>query len=373
MTKPLMHSKTAEAKIQERKRIVKNEVKPALLQTQSLEEKLARPVSSLKWKGMQKKISSRAQNCLENAGVKTLGDLVKLTDESLKGMRYLRGDYTLKVLKAELNGLGLRLGMGNEVEYLKKSRLLDNLAKSVDELNDLSVRSANCLQNLGFRYMFELVQKTEADLLRVRDLKKSLKELNQSLAEFGLSLGMKLDDKTLAEIKKRIPPQFAKRAEAPPAVQPVVSKPVTESSPSMQDFVEKLKQDLKARPVANLPPFASVKDGMVLETNLPKREVQDALDMGLKIKPLKSVISQAKAELSRIGELVNAQAIKALSEVVGALGSALNKEANISAAIPALVKALGDRRADVRENAAAALEKAAKGPSKLSTGRNPHG
>ncbi len=66
-------------------------------------------------------------------------------------------------------------------------------AASVDEL-ELSVRSANCLQNANIRYIGELVQKTEAEMLKTKNFgRKSLKEIKEILAEMGLSLGMKLD------------------------------------------------------------------------------------------------------------------------------------------------------------------------------------
>ena len=72
-------------------------------------------------------------------------------------------------------------------------KLNENLDKSVDEL-ELSVRSANCLQNANIRFIGELVQKTEAEMLKTKNFgRKSLKEIKEILAEMGLSLGMKLD------------------------------------------------------------------------------------------------------------------------------------------------------------------------------------
>ena len=68
-----------------------------------------------------------------------------------------------------------------------------NLYRSVEEL-ELSVRSANCLQNANIRYIYELVQKTEAEMLKTKNFgRKSLNEIKDILAEMGLSLGMKLD------------------------------------------------------------------------------------------------------------------------------------------------------------------------------------
>jgi DNA-directed RNA polymerase subunit alpha len=69
-----------------------------------------------------------------------------------------------------------------------------NLFKSVDEL-ELSVRSANCLQNANIRFIGELVQKTEAEMLKTKNFgRKSLNEIKETLASLGLSLGMTVDN-----------------------------------------------------------------------------------------------------------------------------------------------------------------------------------
>jgi DNA-directed RNA polymerase subunit alpha len=70
--------------------------------------------------------------------------------------------------------------------------LSEHLFRCVDEL-DLSVRSANCLQNADIKYIGELVQRTESDMLKTKNFgRKSLLEIKELLAEMGLSLGMKL-------------------------------------------------------------------------------------------------------------------------------------------------------------------------------------
>lgn len=68
-----------------------------------------------------------------------------------------------------------------------------NLYRSVEEL-ELSVRSANCLQNANIKYIYELVQRTEAEMLKTKNFgRKSLNEIKDILSSMGLSLGMKLD------------------------------------------------------------------------------------------------------------------------------------------------------------------------------------
>jgi len=75
----------------------------------------------------------------------------------------------------------------------EQQKLNENLWKSVDEL-ELSVRSANCLQNANIRHIGELVQRTESEMLKTKNFgRKSLKEIKEILQEMGLSLGMKLD------------------------------------------------------------------------------------------------------------------------------------------------------------------------------------
>ena len=70
----------------------------------------------------------------------------------------------------------------------------ENLFRPVDEL-ELSVRSSNCLQNAGIKLIGELVQRTEAEMLKTKNFgRKSLKEIRDILAEMDLQLGIKLDN-----------------------------------------------------------------------------------------------------------------------------------------------------------------------------------
>jgi len=71
--------------------------------------------------------------------------------------------------------------------------LNENLYRSVEEL-ELSVRSANCLKNANIRHIGELVQRTEAEMLKTKNFgRKSLNEIKEVLSEMGLTLGMKLE------------------------------------------------------------------------------------------------------------------------------------------------------------------------------------
>jgi DNA-directed RNA polymerase subunit alpha len=76
----------------------------------------------------------------------------------------------------------------------EETKLNENLFRSVDEL-ELSVRSANCLQQANIKTIGDLVQRTEAEMLKTKNFgRKSLKEIKEILAEMGLSLGMKLEN-----------------------------------------------------------------------------------------------------------------------------------------------------------------------------------
>jgi DNA-directed RNA polymerase subunit alpha len=82
-------------------------------------------------------------------------------------------------------------------DYDEAEPLNPNLFRSVDEL-ELSVRSANCLQNANIRLIGELVQKSEQEMLKTKNFgRKSLKEIKEILANMELHLGMKIDNWTL--------------------------------------------------------------------------------------------------------------------------------------------------------------------------------
>jgi DNA-directed RNA polymerase subunit alpha len=82
-----------------------------------------------------------------------------------------------------------------------------NLLRKVDEL-ELSVRSANCLKNDNIVYIGDLVQKTEAEMLRTPNFgRKSLNEIKEVLAQMGLHLGMEIPNwppDNIEELAKRL-------------------------------------------------------------------------------------------------------------------------------------------------------------------------
>ena len=86
-----------------------------------------------------------------------------------------------------------------------------NLLRKVDEL-ELSVRSANCLKNDNIIYIGDLVQKTEADMLRTPNFgRKSLNEIKEVLASMGLHLGMEIaawPPENIEELAKKLEDPF---------------------------------------------------------------------------------------------------------------------------------------------------------------------
>ncbi len=85
------------------------------------------------------------------------------------------------------------------------------LLKKVDEL-ELSVRSANCLKNDNIVYIGDLIQKTEAEMLRTPNFgRKSLNEIKEVLASMGLHLGMEVQDwppENIEDLAKRYEDQY---------------------------------------------------------------------------------------------------------------------------------------------------------------------
>jgi DNA-directed RNA polymerase subunit alpha len=86
-----------------------------------------------------------------------------------------------------------------------------NLLRKVDEL-ELSVRSANCLKNDNIVYIGDLVQKTEAEMLRTPNFgRKSLNEIKEVLTQMGLHLGMEITTwppENIEELVKRLEEPF---------------------------------------------------------------------------------------------------------------------------------------------------------------------
>ena len=96
-------------------------------------------------------------------------------------------------------------------EVMPEPEFNRNLLRRVDEL-ELSVRSANCLKNDNIVYIGDLIQKTEAEMLRTPNFgRKSLNEIKEVLISMGLHLGMEVTDwppENIEELAKRLEDQY---------------------------------------------------------------------------------------------------------------------------------------------------------------------
>lgn len=146
-------------------------------------------------------LSVRSRNCLKKMNIKTLGDLLKTTEQELLSYKNF-GETSLNEIKTLLASKGLRLGQAledNKGAVMRRAPVVagnvppEILNKPVSDL-ELSVRSRKALQRLNITTLGELAARTEDELLGCKNFgQTSLNEIKQHLASFGLSL-RKLED-----------------------------------------------------------------------------------------------------------------------------------------------------------------------------------
>lgn len=143
-------------------------------------------------------LSVRARNCLKKMQIRTLGDLLKITEAELLSYKNF-GEQSLVEIKSMLASKGLRLGQGLEgqgragirkeiLEELKALAPEAVLNKPISSL-ELSVRARKALQLLNITTVGELASRTEAELMGVKNFgATSLHEIRERLGQHGLSL-----------------------------------------------------------------------------------------------------------------------------------------------------------------------------------------
>ena len=143
-------------------------------------------------------LSIRTRNALRKMDIRTLGDLLKVTEAELRSFKNF-GDASLEEIKAMLAQKGLRLGQAVEQQQEEaKQQVMDQLAaetgdssmlaKGINEL-DLSVRARKALTLLNVATLGDLCMKTEAELMGVKNFgMTSLVEIKAKLVEMGLNL-----------------------------------------------------------------------------------------------------------------------------------------------------------------------------------------
>jgi len=140
-------------------------------------------------------LSVRSRNCLKKMNIRTLGDLLKTTEQELLSYKNF-GETSLNEIKTLLAAKGMRLGQSLESGEVPVTRrapapLPENipqevLAKSVAEL-ELSVRSRKALQRLNINTLGDLAQRSEEELLACKNFgQTSLTELKAELEKNGL-------------------------------------------------------------------------------------------------------------------------------------------------------------------------------------------
>lgn len=141
-------------------------------------------------------LSVRSRNCLKKMGLRSLGDLLRATEQELLSYKNF-GETSLNEIKALLASKGLRLGQAADESKTAPRRPaasnVDNVApellgKSVGDL-ELSVRSRKALQRLNINTLNELASRTEDELLGCKNFgQTSLSEIKQQLTQFGMGL-----------------------------------------------------------------------------------------------------------------------------------------------------------------------------------------
>src|ERR1700744_3721544 len=141
---------------------------------------------------------------VEAARLGQITDYDKLTLEVWTNGTVLPADSIGLAAKLLKDHMSIFINFEEEIEteaQAEEGRTLlrnDNLNRSVEEL-ELSVRSYNCLKNANIQTIGELVQKTEAEMLKTKNFgRKSLNEIKEILAQMGLSLARRIDEQATA-------------------------------------------------------------------------------------------------------------------------------------------------------------------------------
>lgn len=137
-------------------------------------------------------LSVRSRNCLNKMNIKTLGDLIQMTEPDLLSHKNF-GETSLMEVKQMLAQKGLRLGQGKmEGGFRSPAQAVqvdDSILAQPIETLHLSVRSEKCMERLGLRTVGQLTSRTETELLSAKNFgQTSLNEIKAKLEERGLSL-----------------------------------------------------------------------------------------------------------------------------------------------------------------------------------------
>lgn len=142
-------------------------------------------------------LSVRARNCLKKMKIRTLGDLLKISEAELLSYKNF-GETSLVEIKNMLSSKGLRLGQGLEGRYSQarkeiyddlRGKAPDHVLNKTVSVLELSVRARKALQQLGIQTIGDLASRTEAELMGVKNFgQTSLVEISEKLGQYNLEL-----------------------------------------------------------------------------------------------------------------------------------------------------------------------------------------
>ncbi len=142
-------------------------------------------------------LSVRARNCLKKMQIRSLGDLLRISEAELMSYKNF-GETSLTEIRTMLAVKGLRLGQGLEGQYTwarkqiydqLRGRAPEGLLGKSNSVLELSVRARKALQHLGIQTLGDVATRTEAELMGVKNFgATSLSEITLKLTEYGLNL-----------------------------------------------------------------------------------------------------------------------------------------------------------------------------------------
>ena len=161
-------------------------------------------------------LSRRARGCLSSSGINFFYELVQFSENEVNKIKNM-GRKTLKELKEILKNHGLYFGIplsaghieqiqqynpiGSVEELLKDNQLMAYLKMAISDI-ELSVRARGCLANYEIKYIYELVQLSEDDVRKIKNMgKKTIVEIKTTLKQYNLFFDIHLSIEQVEQIE----------------------------------------------------------------------------------------------------------------------------------------------------------------------------
>jgi DNA-directed RNA polymerase subunit alpha len=163
------------------------------------------PIALVSYEVEQTRVGQRTDYDKLILRIKTDGS-IKPDDALAQASAILRDYFSLFVNYDEISDREISKESGDDLPFSR------SMLRKVDEL-ELSVRSANCLKNENIFYIGDLIQRTEADMLRTPNFgRKSLNEIKAMLESMGLAFGMTVTGwppENLDELSRKLDDPYA--------------------------------------------------------------------------------------------------------------------------------------------------------------------